>query len=73
MDTLLEMEYVNWWIGCLLIVLQLTFADLLIFVFFDFIPEGTIDKFPLLVALHKRVAERPRIAEWLRIRPVTDR
>lgn len=55
------------------LLLQLTFADLFIFIFFDYIPEDTKEKIPLLVALHKRVAERPRIAEWLKIRPVTDR
>jgi len=53
---------------------EFTFADLFVFNQFsnwqnEF--SGAFDKFPLVSAHLKLVAERPKIAKWLKARPVT--
>ncbi len=56
-------------------VFQITYADIALFNFWSVIskdyPEA-LANFPLVSALVARVAARPRIARWLRERPVSE-
>ena len=59
-----------------LFLLQITYADL---VFFNTMPaykyievDLPYDKYPALKQLQDRVGEEPKIAEWIKKRPVTE-
>ena len=56
---------------------SITWADMLFAIWMRWIPGGVkvlppLDKYPKLKALYDKVESHPKIAEWLRTRPVTD-
>jgi len=56
---------------------KMTWADILFTQWMDWVPDGVkvpipFDKFPKLKALFTRVRSDPKIADWLKKRPVTD-
>ena len=59
------------------IILQISWCDMLFTHWMSWVPDGVkvtppLDQYPKLKALTKRVESHPRIAEWLKTRPVTD-
>jgi len=54
---------------------QLTWADLAFIVMSDWLSvvgaDSQIDSYPKLKALHRKVTQLPKIAEWLSKRPQT--
>ena len=57
------------------VYLQMTYADLGFFHWIDWLPgvkvNVSLDKFPKLTALTAKVTGHPKVAEWLKKRPVT--
>ena len=56
---------------------KMTWCDILFSHWCSWVPDGVqitppFDKFPKLKALKERVESHPKIAEWLKKRPVTD-